>query len=99
MPIDNIPINTTAPQAQQLRSLCQMLWNSQALAQQILLQMQQQTDFSSYVNIETQFGLPTGKGVTVYGLIFALANGSLGTGSNATGVFNSAIAAALAQLN
>lgn len=76
MPIDNIPINRGSPQGNQLAGLLTSLWQLRGNAEQILAQMQEMNDGSDYATLETQFGLGTGKGSTVYSLMFALANGN-----------------------
>jgi hypothetical protein len=74
--IQNIPINRTSAQGATLAALLAQLWNASNLATQILNQMQNQTDGSNYGAIETQWGLPSGQGSNVYGLVFAVANGN-----------------------
>jgi hypothetical protein len=76
MSIQNIVVNASAAQAGQLKALENLLWSASALATQILLQMQSQTDESNFATIESQFGLATGQGTNVYSLLFALANGN-----------------------
>lgn len=85
MPIDNIVVNSNSPMGSLLDQLQANLQNAANLAAQILNYMNQQTDGTTYTSIETQFGLPTGQGQTVYNLIAGLAGsgGSL-VSSNVT---------------
>lgn len=85
MPIDNLVVNSNSPQGSMLKALASNLQNAANLAAQILALMNQQTDGSSFATIETQFGLATGQGQTMYNLIAGLsgAGGSL-VSSNVT---------------
>jgi hypothetical protein len=75
MAIDFIPITLTAAQAQGLKNYITVLRQAQELGQRVLDIMQHNNDGVSFVGIETLFGLPTGKGQTVFNLV----NGSIGS--------------------
>jgi hypothetical protein len=72
MPIDNVTVNVTSSQGAQLKSLQNLINQARNLARQIAEQMNQQTDGTTFTAIETQFGLPSGDGETVYNLTVAL---------------------------
>lgn len=75
MAIDFITINTSAPQAGALRSYIQTLRSAQELGQRVLDIMTHNNDGVTFASVETLFGLPTGKGQTVFDLV----NGSIGS--------------------
>lgn len=75
MAIDFISINTTASQALALKVYIQNLRLSQELGQRCLDIMTHNNDGTTFTAIETLFGLPAGKGQTVFNLV----NGSLGS--------------------
>ena len=96
MPISNIPINRTSPLGPNLASAVQQLLSAKNAFTQILLQMQDQTDFTTYTAIETAFGLPSGQGSNVYGLVFAVANP---TSTNTGVLYGASVNNVLGQLN
>lgn len=88
MPIDNIAINGTSAMGNQLKNLMSTLFSAKAQAAQILQQMQEQNDGTTYTQLETQYGIPTGQGTNVYAMVFALANGNPASPSGfGTGAF------------
>lgn len=77
--IDYIKIDTSSPntatQAALLRSYVVQLRNAYNTGKQILAIMGHQNDGTTFTQIETFFGLPVGKGQTVFNLM----NGSIGS--------------------
>lgn len=83
MAIDYIKVDTTpsaATKAQLLIQYVTALRQSYELGVKTLAIMNHNNDGTTWTSLETLFGLPTGKGQTVYNLI----NGSVGS---MTGVF------------
>jgi hypothetical protein len=80
MPIDNITVSSTSAQGSMLKNAQSQLQSAINNLAQALAYMQQQTDGTTYTAIETQFGLPTGKGQTVNNLVANL----VGTGGSLT---------------
>lgn len=76
MPIDNIPVNGTSAKGNEIKSLNSVLFSAKSQAEQILSQMQEMNDGSNYATLETQYGVATGQGATMYSLLFSLANGN-----------------------
>lgn len=79
MAINNIAINGSSAQGQQLKSWISQYWSFLAATNQLLAQMQAQNDGTTFTALETQFGVPTGQGVNVYGIVFAVGNGNPGS--------------------
>lgn len=74
MAIDFIPINLSAAQAQSLKGYILTLRQAQELGQRVLDMMTNMEDGTTFTQIETQFGVPTGSGQTIFNLV----NGSVG---------------------
>lgn len=75
---DFIKIDTTnagATQAGLLKSYVQTLRGAYEMGTRILAIMGHNNDGTTFTDIETYFGLPTGKGQTVFNLV----NGSIGS--------------------
>lgn len=75
MAIDFIPITLTAAQAASLKNYITVLRQAQELGQRVLDSMTHMQDGVTFTEIETLFGLPAGKGQTVFNLV----NGSIGS--------------------
>jgi hypothetical protein len=86
MAIDNIAVNGSSAQGQQLKSWIQQWYAFKQATQVLLAQMQHQNDGVSYATLETQFGIATGQGTNVYGIVFAAGNGA----SNGSGIGHAA---------
>ena len=76
MPIDNIPVSGSSAKGNEIKNLNSLLFSAKGIAEQILAQMQEMNDNSNYATLETQYGIGTGSGATVYSLVFSLANGN-----------------------
>lgn len=78
MPRDFIKVNTmvtTATQAQELLQFKNQLRDAYQRGKKILAVMSHNQDGSDFADIEALFGLPTGKGQTVFDLV----NGAVGS--------------------
>lgn len=69
MPINHVTVDHSRQQGSELPQVVESLRLQQDKLRQIKEIMDNMTDGITYVNIETQFGLPVGKGVTMYNLI------------------------------
>lgn len=71
MAINNITIDLTTGKrlAFKLRETVDQLQKYEEMLAALKAAMDQMTDGVSYATIETEFALPTGKGVTVYNLV------------------------------
>ena len=74
MAIDFIPITQTAPQGSQLKTAILSLRQAYSQLQAVLGIMTHQNDGTTFTGIESAFGLPAGKGQTVFNLV----NGTVG---------------------
>ena len=74
MPIANITVNPSSPQGPQLRQLRDQINSARNLARQLKEQMEQQVNDAppDYAQLESQFGLPSGMGKTVFNLVASL---------------------------
>jgi hypothetical protein len=77
---DYIKLDRTAVQSGSLLQLVYALRNAYEQCVKVKAVMDHNNDGTSFTDIETLFGVPTGKGQTVYNFV----NGSIGT---MTGVF------------
>lgn len=79
MAIDYIKIDTSSPntatQAALLKSYVSLLRSAYNTGKQVLAVMGHQNDGTTFTSIETFFGLPAGKGQTVFNMV----NGSIGS--------------------
>lgn len=75
---DFIPVDTTtttATQAQELKAFVAVLRDAYQRGKKIIAVMGHLNDGSVFTDIETKFGLPAGKGQTVFNLV----NGAVGS--------------------